>query len=74
MEQRMVSATSFGPYAPTFYSSTTPPTCSMIDYWFLPRGWLDILQRAHMLRSVGDILQPVRGVPPRDHIPVLLQL
>ena len=46
----------------------------MNDYRFMPKGWQDRLQRAHIVRDLCDILQPVRGIPPRDHIPVLLQL
>ncbi|CAK0855322.1 unnamed protein product, partial [Prorocentrum cordatum] len=74
VEQKLISATSYSSFAHTYWSSGNPSTGSMIDYWFLPRGWLERLRRSHIVRDLGDTLQPIRGIPPRDHIPVLLEL
>eukprot|EP00959_Pyramimonas_sp_CCMP1952_P220444 4608786-Pyramimonas_sp.AAC.1 len=60
----MICPTAVTPHESTPYPSTTPATGSIIDEWFLPRGWQVILIRCHVCRGLGMTQQAARGVPP----------
>eukprot|EP00959_Pyramimonas_sp_CCMP1952_P455727 9472008-Pyramimonas_sp.AAC.1 len=58
----------------TYFSCTNPSRPSMIDYLYLPQGYHERVIHCHTLRTLGAQVQAVRGLPPRDHVPLYLEV
>eukprot|EP00959_Pyramimonas_sp_CCMP1952_P101845 2130441-Pyramimonas_sp.AAC.1 len=58
----------------TYYTTRTPSSGSVIDHFFIPQGWLPRVLRCHVLHGLGAQWQVLPGAPPRDHLPLLLEL
>ena len=60
---------------PTFYASGKDVwDSSAIEYFYLPQGYIDRVARVRVMRDMGARVQAVKGTPPRDHHPLLLEL
>eukprot|EP00959_Pyramimonas_sp_CCMP1952_P471770 9498955-Pyramimonas_sp.AAC.1 len=58
----------------TCFGSGPEGPSSLIDFVFLPQGWAPHVVKCHTLHRVGAQLQAQRGRPPRDHVPVYLEV
>eukprot|EP00959_Pyramimonas_sp_CCMP1952_P048211 1006305-Pyramimonas_sp.AAC.1 len=57
---------------PTYYGHKGHSSC--IDYLFMPDGMLDMAPRFSPLSGLGAELQAFKGVTPKDHVPIYMEL